>query len=159
MKRAERHHLKENELQNLARQARDVYQAKKRETTTTVIVVAAVAVVAIGYVAWRENVQSRAAALLADALATQDARIGPPPAPGQPESGPRFATERERAQAALTKLKSAADAYPSTSAGIFARYQEGATQLSLGNPSGAAAAYQQVIDKGGSSIYGQMARL
>lgn len=159
MKRAERHHLKENELQNFARQARQTYASKKRETTITVVAVAAVAAVAIGFIAWRESVQSRAHALLADAIAVQDARIGPPPAPGQPESGPRYATERERAQAALTKLKAAADAYPSTDSGLYARYQEGATQMALGNPSGAAAAYQQVLDKNGSGFYGQMARL
>jgi pentatricopeptide repeat protein len=158
MKRAERHHLKENELRNLARHARDTYESKKRETTMTLIAVAAVAVAAIGYIAWRERVQSRAHALLAEAVVVQDARIGPPPAPGQPEAGPRFATERERAQAALTKLKAAADAYPSTDAGLYARYQEGATQMTLGNPAGAAAAYQQVVDKS-SGFYGQMARL
>ena len=47
----------------------------------------------------------------------------------------------ERAQAALTKFKVAADAYPSTDAGIYARYQEGATSLSLGATPGAIAAY------------------
>ena len=31
--------------------------------------------------------------------------------------------------------------------------------MTLGNPAQAAASYQQVIDKGGSSIYGQSARL
>jgi len=159
MKRAERHHLKENELRTLAKSARETYEAKKQETTYILIAVAVAAAVAIGYFAWREMVQNRAHVLLADALAVQDARIGPPPAPGQPEQGLRFATERERAQAALTKLKVAADAYPSTDAGLYARYQEGATQMTLGNPSGAVAAYQQVVDKGGSDIYGQMARL
>lgn len=159
MKRTERQHLKENELRNLALSARDALEQKKRETTMTVGVIAVVAAVAIGYFAWRETVQNRAHSLLAEAVAVQDARIGPPPAPGQPEQGLRFATERERAQAALTKLKVAADAYPSTDAGLYARYQEGATQMALGNPSGAAAAYQQVIDKGGSDIYAQMARL
>src|SRR5262249_29651284 len=115
--------------------------------------------VAIAYIAWRERIQTKAHALLAEAVTVQDARIGPPPAPGQPEQGLRFATERERAQSALTKLKVAADAYPSTDAGIYARYQLGATYMALGDPSGAAAAYQQVIDKSGDGIYGQMARL
>jgi TolA-binding protein len=159
MKRAERQHLKDNELRNLALSARETFEAKKKESTTTIIVVAVVALVAVGYFAWRETVQGRAHALLAEAVAVQDARIGPPPAPGQPEQGLRFATERERAQAALTKLKTAADAYPTTDAGLYARYQEGATQMTLGNPTGAMAAYQQVIDKGGSAIYAQMARL
>ena len=159
MKRAERQHLKDNELRNLALGARDAIEARKRETTITVSVVAAVVVIGVAYFAWRETVQNRAHGLLAEAVAIQDARIGPPPAPGQPEQGLRFATERERAQAALTKLKVAADAYPSTDAGLYARYQEGATQMTLGNPSGAATAFQQVVDKGGNDIYAQMARL
>jgi TolA-binding protein len=158
MKRAERHHLKENELQTLARHARETLESKKRETTMMVAAAAVVALIAIVYIGWRERVQSKAHGLLAEAVAVQDARIAPPPAPGEPESGPRFATERERAQAALTKFKAAADAYPSTDAGLYARYQEGAAQMTLGNAAGAAAAYQQVVDKD-SGIYGQMARL
>jgi predicted negative regulator of RcsB-dependent stress response len=159
MKRTERQHLKENELQSLARQARDTFDSRRRETTMTLVAVAIVGAAAVGYIGWRETVQNRAHALLAEAIAVQDARIGPPPAPGQSDAGPRFATERERAQAALTKLKTAADEYPSTDAGLYARYQEGATQMTLGNPSGAAAAYQQVLDRNSGSIYGQMARL
>ena len=159
MKRTERQHLKENELRNLAMSAKETFEAKRRETTITIGAIAIVAAAAIAYFGWRELVSNRAHALLAEAIAVQDARIGPPPAPGQPEQGLRFATERERAQAALTKLKVAADGYPSTDAGLYARYQEGATQMELGNPSGAAAAYQQVVDKAGSGMYGQMARL
>ncbi len=159
MKRIERRHLKENELQALARQARDAFEERKRETTVLIAVVAVVGAIAIGYIAWRERVQGRAHALLAEAVVVLDAPITPPPAPGQPAQGLRFATERERAQAALTKLKAAADAYPSTDAGLYARYQEGATYMALGNATQAAAAYQQVIDRDGNGIYGQMARL
>ena len=159
MKRAERQHLKENELQTLAREAREALETRKRETTAIFAIVVVIAAAAIGYFAWRESVQSKAQSLLAQALVVQDARIGPPPAPGQPEQGLRFATERERAQASLTKLKIAADAYPSTDAGVYARYQLGATYMVLDDPSGAIAAYQQVIDRAGSRIYGQMARL
>jgi TolA-binding protein len=159
MKRVERRHLKENELQTLARQAREAYEQRKRETTTLVAIVAVVAAIAIGSIAWRERVQNQAHSLLADAATVLDAPVSPPPAPGQPQQGLRFATERERAQAALTKLKVAADAYPSTDAGKYARYQEAVTYMSLGNPTQAAATYQQVIDRDGNGIYGQMARL
>jgi TolA-binding protein len=159
MKRVERQHLKENELQTLARQARDAFETRKRETTMFVTIAAVVALVAIVYIAWRERVQSRAHGLLAEAVVVLEAPISPPPAPGQPAQGLRFATERERAQAALTKLKVAADAYPSTDAGLYARYQEGATYMVLGNPSLAAGAYQQVVDRDGNGIYGQMAKL
>lgn len=159
MKRAERRHLKENELQNFARQARETLEERRRETTGVIAVVVVVGAIAIGYFVWRERVQAKAHAMLAEAAVVLDARIGPPPAPGQPEQGLRFATERERAEVALTKLKAAADAYPSTDAGKYARYQEAATYMTLTNPAQAATAYQQVIDRDGSGIYGQMARL
>jgi TolA-binding protein len=159
MKRTERHHLKENEIERLARQAGETMEARKREVTVAVIAIVIVGAAAIGYFAWHQRVESRAHALLADALAVQDARVGPPAAPGTLSPSLSFPTERERAQAALTKFKAAADAYPSTDAGIFARYQEAATYMTLGTPASAAAAYQEVVQKAGSGIYGQMSRL
>ena len=159
MKRTERQHLRENELEQFARQARQLVEAKKRETTLIVGAIVAVGAVALGYFAWHEHVQSRAHDLLAQAVSVQDARIGPPPAPGQPSTGLYFPTERERSQVALTKFKTAADAYPSSDAGLYARYQEASLYLAQDNASQAAAAYQQVIAQAGSSIYGQMAQL
>jgi tetratricopeptide (TPR) repeat protein len=159
MKRTERQHLKENELRAFAVQARDTIDARRREMTTIIVAAVVVGALAIGYFVWREHVQTKVHALLAQAIAVKDARIGPPPAPGSPAGSLYFPTERERAQAALTKFKIAADAYPSTDAGIYARYQQGATELALGNTSGAAGAYQQVIEKSADKFYGQMARL
>ena len=159
MKRTERQHLKENELQTFARQAREQLEARRRETTAIIAIAVAVGAAALGFFAWREHVQSKATRLLAEAMAVQDARVGPPPAPGSPSGGLYFPTERERAQAALTKFKIAADAYPSTEAGTFARYQQGALSMSLGTAPGAIEAYQQVIAKNGDGFYGQMARL
>jgi TolA-binding protein len=159
MKSKERRHLKENELGRLARSARDTVQTRRSEATGLVAIVVVVAAIGIGYFAWRERVQTKAHGLLAQAMAVQDARVGPPPAPGTPTGGLYFPTERERSQAALTKFKIAADAYPSTDAGVYARYQEGATSLALGSTPGAIAAYQQVIKESGDNFYGQMARL
>jgi TolA-binding protein len=159
MKTKERHHLKENELGKLARQARETVETRRTETTAIASAVIVVAALALGYLGWRQHVQTKAHGLLAEAMAVQDARVGPPPAPGTPSAGLYFPTERERAQAALTKFKIAADAYPSTDAGIYARYQEGATSLALGTTPGAIAAYQQVIKESGDGFYGQMGRL
>ena len=156
MKRAERHHLKENELQTFARDVRDQFEGRQREAMLGLAAVGVVVIVAIAFFAWRERVQTQAATLLAGAVAVKDARIGPP---GTAEQGLRFNNERERAQAALTKFKTAADAYPSTDAGLYARLEEAATYMTLGNPAQAATTFQQVIDKGGNSIYGQSARL
>jgi len=159
MKRTERHHLKENELERIALQARETVEARRREITAAIIALVVVGAAAIGYFVWHDRTESRAHALLADALAVQQVRVGPPAAPGTPNPTASFPTERDRAQAALAKFKLAADRYPSTDAGIYARYQVAVTEMTLGDPAAAAAAYQAVIQHGGGSIYTQMARL
>jgi TolA-binding protein len=108
---------------------------------------------------WNQRFEGRAQGLVADALAVESARIGPPAAPGTVNPSLRFPTERERAQAAVAKFKAAADAYPSTDTGIFARYKEAATHMTLGASAEAATAYQDVINRAGNGVYGQMARL
>src|SRR5215470_12259550 len=114
MKRTERRHLKENELEKLVREAGEWFEEFRQQASWIIGVVVVVAVVVFGYLGWRQHVQTAAGSLLADAMATQDARIGPPPAPGTVNPAPYFPTERERAEAAMKKFKAAADAYPST---------------------------------------------
>jgi TolA-binding protein len=131
-------------------------ERRRSETTAIIAVVAVVAVVGLGYVMWRQQVQSKASGLLAQAVAVQEARVGPP---GMPGGGLSFISERERAQAALTKLKIVSDAYPKTDAGLYARYQMAGEYMTLDDAKGAAATYQDVVDRAGTGIYGQMARL
>ena len=158
MKRAERQRLKQNDLGHLTRQAQEVFADRKRDVGWIVAAVLVVGAVALGYWAWHQRVQQGAQKLLADAMVIQEARIGPPAA-ATGGTGLTFPTERERAQAALAKFKAAADAYPTTDAGLFARYQEASTQVVLGNPAEAAKAYQDVIDGAGNRLIGQTARL
>jgi tetratricopeptide (TPR) repeat protein len=159
MKRTERRHLKENELQVIARQARDAVEGRARQATAIVTAVVVLGAVALGYMAWRDRIASRADAMLAEAATVAETRVGAPIAPGTPGAGPSFPSEQARSQAALAKFKAAADAYPATDAGLFARYQQGTTAMALGNAAEAVQAYQQVIDRAGDRIYGQMARL
>ncbi len=159
MKRTERHHLKENEFVHLAESAREALAARRSQTLAFVGALAVVLLAGLGYWAWQSRIESRSGGLLADAMTVDLARVGPPPAPGSPEMGLSFPTEKEKQQAALEKYKAAADAYPSTDAGLFARYRVGALSLALGNTADAASAYQDVVDRSGSSLYGQMARL
>lgn len=159
MKRAERRHLKDNELRVLTREMRDMVDRRKRETTTIVTLLVVVGAAGLGYLAWRERTQSRAQAMLVEAKAVAETRVGAPVPAGSPGAGPSFPTGRLRAEAALAKYKAAADAYPSTDAGIFARYQQAATLLSLERPAEAVQVYRQAIDRAGDGIYGQMARL
>jgi len=156
MKRAERHHLKQNELQRLAAQVGAIYEARRREVALALAAILIVAAAAAGYLLWREHVQSRAHALLADAMAVQQAPVTSPETPSAAGSYP---SERARLEAAVARFKAAADAYPSTDAGLFARYQEAVGQLALGNTAAAIAAYQEVLRRGGDALYGQVARL
>src|ERR1700676_884811 len=132
MKRTERHRLKDNELVSLAANAREVLEERRGQLTAVLVGVVVIGAAAVGYFAWRGSVQGRAHALLADAIAVEEARVGPPAAPGTPSTGLSFNTERERHQAALTKFKVVGDAYPATDAGLFARYREAATWMALG---------------------------
>ena len=160
MKRTERQHLKENELERIARQAPDMVEARRREVLAGIVRWRSSSSPRSALLrGWHDRRESKAHALLAEAMAVQDTRVGPPTAPGTPSAGLSFPTERERAQAALTKFKIVADAYPSTDAGLFARFREAATEMALGNAAQARGRYQQVIDGAGDSIYGQMARL
>jgi TolA-binding protein len=159
MKRTERRHLKENELAHLAATATEALAENRQTLTWTLAGIAAVAVVVLGYLFMTGRSQSQAQSLLAEATAIEQARVGPPPAPGTPAVGLTFPTAKEKNEAALAKFKAVADQYPSTDAGLFARYRQGTTLMALGNPKDAVAAYQQVVDKGGDGLYAQMARL
>ncbi|HEX4346042.1 MAG TPA: tetratricopeptide repeat protein, partial [Vicinamibacterales bacterium] len=159
MKRTERRHLKDNELERWASNVANAVEERKRELTAVVVAVLIVGGAALGYVLYRNHVQGSAHAALADAIAIQESPVGPAANPDAPESGQRFATERAKAQAVLTKYKIAADGYPSTDAGIYARYLEASTWMQLGSPGEAATSFQLVIDRDGNGLYGQMARL
>lgn len=171
MKRTERQHLKQDELTMQLLRARAVVEERRREVTAAVVAIVIVGAALLGYMGWRARVQSRSYALLAEATAVQDARIAaPPPAPATtPASTPpaptpvatagEFPNERARSEAAVVKFRAVADSYPSTDAGLYARYQQAALLMSLDRPADAITAYQELIKHGGDGVYSQMARL
>jgi predicted negative regulator of RcsB-dependent stress response len=159
MKRTERRHLKNDELTQFAATVTEIVDERRREITAIVVAVLLVGGSALGYYLWRDHVQSAAHTALADALAVEEAPVGPPANPDQPDKGLHFATDRAKEQAALTKYKVVADGYPSTDAGIYARYREASAWMTLGSPAEAMTCYQQVIDRAGGDVYGEMARL
>jgi predicted negative regulator of RcsB-dependent stress response len=156
MKRAERHHLKDNELQRWTIELSQAFEAHRREMTTGLVAVLAIGAAVSVYLLWRGNVASRAQTALADALAVQEARVSAPGVPAAPGS---FPSEQARLQAAVVKFKVVADAYPSTDAGVYARYQEAAGEAALGNLPVALKAYEDVLGHSGNGIYTQMAHL
>ena len=146
--------------------ARAVVEERKREVTAAVVAIVIVGVALLAYVGWRAHVQSRSYALLAEATAVQDARVAAQPTAGATAPAPspvatagEFPNERARSEAAIAKFRTAADSYPSTDAGLYARYQQAALLMSLDKAPDAIAAYQELIKRGGDGVYAQMARL
>jgi len=165
MKRIERHKLKGNEFAESVARAREVLVERQQTVTTTIVAIVAVVVVLGVVMAWRTNRKSHATESLAQALAVAEAPIvaPPPPAPGSPapvQQPGTYRTERARDEAALPLLLKTADSYPSTDAGVTARFRAAATLADLGRHAEAAQRYREVLDKAGSSsIYARTAKL
>lgn len=170
MKRSERHHLKENAFAlALAR-----LQDRAEGWATGLVIAAGVALAGAlafgGYTWWSERAEATAGALLADALVVADAPVVPPPPDASAGEGdaaePPFTqppgsypTIEAKMSASLPKLLEAAAAYPSTPAGITARYRAAAALAALGRHDEAAEHYRQVVDGDEGGVYGRMATL
>jgi TolA-binding protein len=164
MKRTERHKLKENDFARTVEHARDVVAQRRRDIITVTVAVVVLLILVGGYTWWRSSRNARANGLLADALATYSAPVVPPtpPSPGSPPPVPQpgtFQTEQARAEAALPKFQEAANAYPSTDAGIAARYHVASLLASLGRHGEAEQRYREVVDQADDSIYARTAQL
>jgi TolA-binding protein len=162
MKRSERRHLKENELVAFVDRSRATLTERRREITALVTAVVVILAGVIGYFAWRNNAESKAAALLTEANNVLEAQVTTPaPAtPGQPAPKPpagTYPSEQAKLDAAVPKLAAVYTKYPSTDSGIAARYYAANALAALGRRAEAESRYQEVIDKGG--LYAQMARL
>lgn len=162
MKRSERRHLKENELVAFVDRSRAVLTERRREIVTLVTVLLVILAGVIGYAAWRNATEGKAASLLTDAESVLEAQVTTPAptTPGQPAPKPpagTYRSEQAKLEAALPKLADVYTRYPSTDSGIAARYYAANALAALGRRPEAETRYQEVIDKGG--VYGQMARL
>jgi TolA-binding protein len=165
MKRIERHKLKENDFAETVARARDLLVERQQTVTVTVVAIVAVVVILGAFMAWRTSRKNHATESLAHALAVAESPVvtPPPPAPGSPppvQQPGTFRTEQARAEAALPMLMKTADSYPSTDAGVTARFRAAATLADLGRFPEAEQRYREVIDKAGrSSIYAKTAKL
>ena len=168
MKRIERKHLKENELAQTLEAARGYIEPRKSALTTVamIVVVAIIAIVAVGI--WRGRSRGESERALAEAMVALNAPVVPAgvegaegvPAAAQIGATGTFATEEAKLNAAVPKLKAAADAHPNTPAGIQARYHLAGALAALGKHSEAIAAFDDVVERAGDdSLYGRMARL
>jgi tetratricopeptide (TPR) repeat protein len=167
MKTNERHHLKENELANALGQAQ--HWAGSNSSTLIGIIVAIVVIGGgvLAYRAWSGSTDNQARTLLAEAMVIEEARVMPPAPPSGTTNDPNaiggqlpgtYPTEKAKLEAALPKFQAAADAYPSTEAGLTARYHVGKTLVALGRFTDAVPHYDQVI-AGNNALLQRSARL
>jgi TolA-binding protein len=163
MKRSERRHLKENELSHAFRDATARLADQQRTLRLAGGIVAIALLAGVGYWAWHTRTETRAGAMLVDALTVMQSPVEAP----KPDAGGKivqapgsYPTIAARAEAGLAKFNVVANAYPSTQAGIAARYYAAADLTILGRPQEAATRYQEVVDKAGTKdFYGRMAQL
>src|SRR5947207_11865563 len=86
MKATQRHKLKENEFARTVAHAQQVMAARGKDIGLLVTAVIVALALAGGYAWWRQAENDKASALLAQALAVEDAPVVTPaaPAPGSP---------------------------------------------------------------------------
>jgi tetratricopeptide (TPR) repeat protein len=170
MKSKERHRLKENELAHSISAARDYLEPRRRQIGGVVVVIVLIAVVILGITVIRGQTEREAQRVLAEAMVALNARVVPAtttadnaegvPAAAQLGAEGSFPTEEAKLNAALPKLKAAADRYPDAEPGITARYHMAGALATLGRHKEAIAEFDQVAQRaGGDSLYGRMARL
>ncbi len=164
MKATERHKLKENEFARTVANARQMLEERGRDLGFMAVAIVLALVALGGYTWWRQSRNEKANTLLAGALAVHEAPVVAPaePTPGSPvpvEQPGTFKTERAKLEAALPKFIETAERYPTTDAGIAARYHAAGVLAQLGRFSEAEQRYQEVIDKGGRTIYARTGRL
>jgi tetratricopeptide (TPR) repeat protein len=128
------------------------------------------AVVVGGFIVWQQEDDARAEQMLAEAMVTFNAQVIPPSttpaAPGEVPAAATlgatgsYATEAAKLNAALPKLKVAADAYPDTDAGITARYHYASSLAALGKHTEAIQAFDDVMSRAGNDgLYSRMAQM
>jgi TolA-binding protein len=164
MKRQERHKLKENEFARSVAHAQEVFATRKQEILWGVTLAVVLLAIVGGYTWWRQARNARATALLANALAIYQAPVVPPPAPAPGSPAPvqqpgTYPTEQAKLQAALPKFIETVDRYPSSQAGIVARYHAAGILATLGRYAEAEQRYQEVVTNAGGSLYARTARL
>ena len=159
MKSSERHRLKENELSHVIEDAKARLDENRRTIGLAVAAVVVVLALGGGYWAWKTRTENRAQAMLADAILVVQSPVADDKPGSKPAAG-TFASVQARSEAALAKFTETYNAYPSSDAGIAARYYAAGALAMLGRHAEAAARYKEVVDRAGSdSFYGRMARL
>jgi len=169
MKTKHRRELKQNDVAQLVAATRAFFEQRGRQLTGAVVAIAVVGIAVFGLLSYRNREQAKGTELLAQATVVLNTAVVPVNAETKPGDAPAaagigakgtFSTETQKLNAAVPKLRAAADAYPDTAAGIQARYHLAASLAALGQQKEAITQFDDVIRRAGTdSLYGRMAQL
>ena len=169
MKTKHRRELKENEVAQMIAATREFTQEHGRQMSNAIVAVVVIAGLVFAFLAYRNRQQGQGQDLLAQAMVVLNTAVVPVTATSNPGDAPAaasigakgtFSTESQRLNAAVPKLKVAADAYPDTQAGIQARYHLATSLASLGQQKEAITQFDEVVKRADvNSLYGRMAQL
>ena len=169
MKTKHRRELKENEVAQMIAATREFTQQHGNQLTTALIAVVVIGGLLLAVLAYRNRQQGQGQDLLAQAMVVLNTQVVPVTATSNPGDAPAaagigakgtFSTEAQKLNAAVPKLKVAADAYPDTQAGIQARYHLATSLAALGQQKDAITQFDEVVKRAGAdSLYGRMAQL
>jgi len=169
MKTKHRRELKQNDVVQMVAAAREFFQANGRQLTWSTGAIIVVGVAVLGLLSYRNREQAKGQDLLAQAAVVLNTAVVPVNAETKPGDAPAaagigakgtFSTETQKLNAAVPKLRAAADAYPDTAAGIQARYHLAASLAALGQQKEAITQFDEVVRRAGTdSLYGRMAQL
>ena len=159
MKSSERHQLKQDKFLMTLHDTYATFERNRRRLTLVLVAFVVAIVAAGGYIWWQRQQAANASTMLADALIVAEAPVAGDDPVGEDGATGGHRSEQVRLEAALPKFMAAAEAYPKTQPGLAARYHAAAALVALGRYDEAATRYQEVIDLGGSGVYGRVARL
>jgi TolA-binding protein len=169
MKTKHRRELKQNDVAQMVAAAREFFQENGRQLTWSVAAIIVVGVAVLGLLSYRSREQAKGQDLLAQATVVLNTAVVPVNAETKPGDAPAaagigakgtFSTETQKLNAAVPKLRAAADAFPDTTAGIQARYHLAASLAALGQQKEAITQFDEVVRRAGTeSLYGRMAQL
>ena len=169
MKTKHRHQLKENDLARVIGSTREWVAPRSKQLTAAILAVVVIGGALLGVLAYRNRQQARGQDLLASAMVTLNTAVVPVTSTTKPGEAPAaasitakgtFSSEEQKLNAALPKLRAAADAFPDTEAGITARYHLASTLALLAKHKDAIAQFDEVAKRAGAdSLYGRMAEL
>lgn len=160
MKAQERRHLKQNEFASTTIQVVETLRENRDRVVMGSVIALLVIAIGGGYWYWHKHTNDEASSMLAIGMSIAQAPIVPPPTlPGATQTAGTYPTDQARQEAALQAFQQVATQYPSTGAGLTAQYQAGVALLALGRLPEAEQAFGAVAEKGGTTLYGSMARL